>query len=126
MNNNSSSNGVTRRSFIKRSVVAAVAVSSMTIFSGLVNAANTGDSSYCKLAFEDIFSMQNNKLVYIGSHCWYDGGDPCKTTPPLNESCGTEIGVPNNIVSVTCGVDRDKNNFATCFNSDWQNRLPKA
>jgi len=33
-----SPSGLTRRSFIKRSVVAAVAVSSMTIFSGLVNA----------------------------------------------------------------------------------------
>jgi hypothetical protein len=38
MNNDTSSSGLTRRSFIKRSVVAAVAVSSMTIFSGLVNA----------------------------------------------------------------------------------------
>lgn len=34
----STNSGLTRRSFIKRSVVAAVAVSSMTIFSGLVNA----------------------------------------------------------------------------------------
>jgi anaerobic selenocysteine-containing dehydrogenase len=33
-----SPSGLTRRSFIKRSVVAAVAVSSMTIFSGLVRA----------------------------------------------------------------------------------------
>jgi anaerobic selenocysteine-containing dehydrogenase len=38
MNDNPRSNGITRRSFIKRSVVAAVAASSMTIFSGLVNA----------------------------------------------------------------------------------------
>jgi len=36
--------GLTRRSFIKRSVVAAVATSSMTIFSGLVNAAEEYDS----------------------------------------------------------------------------------
>jgi hypothetical protein len=38
MNTEISNNGTTRRSFIKRSVVAAVAVSTMTIFSGLVNA----------------------------------------------------------------------------------------
>jgi hypothetical protein len=38
MNAIPSPNGITRRSFIKRSVVAAVAVSSMTILSGLVNA----------------------------------------------------------------------------------------
>lgn len=38
MNDTSTPVGLTRRSFIKRSVVAAVAVSSMTIFSGLVNA----------------------------------------------------------------------------------------
>jgi len=37
-------NGLTRRSFIKRSVVAAVAASSLTIFSGLVNA--TEDSGF--------------------------------------------------------------------------------
>jgi hypothetical protein len=35
---------LTRRSFIKRSVVAAVAVSSMTIFSGLVDASTSGSS----------------------------------------------------------------------------------
>jgi hypothetical protein len=40
MNDIQSPSSITRRSFIKRSVVAAVAVSSMTIFSGLVNAAN--------------------------------------------------------------------------------------
>jgi hypothetical protein len=34
-----STNGLTRRSFVKRSVVAAAAASSMTIFSGLVDAA---------------------------------------------------------------------------------------
>jgi hypothetical protein len=38
MENEPTPNGLTRRSFIKRSVVAAVAVSSLTIFSGLVNA----------------------------------------------------------------------------------------
>jgi len=36
--------GHTRRSFINRSIVAAVATSSMTIFSGLVNAAGEYDS----------------------------------------------------------------------------------
>ncbi len=39
----STSSGLTRRSFIKRSVVAAVAVSSMTIFSGLVRADPEGE-----------------------------------------------------------------------------------
>jgi hypothetical protein len=38
MNEELPPSGLNRRSFIKRSVVAAVAVSSMTIFSGLVNA----------------------------------------------------------------------------------------
>jgi hypothetical protein len=38
MNDNPTPSGITRRSFIKRSVVAAVAVSNMTIFSGLVRA----------------------------------------------------------------------------------------
>jgi hypothetical protein len=38
MNSNPSPSTITRRSFIKRSVVAAVAVSGITIFSGLVNA----------------------------------------------------------------------------------------
>ena len=42
MENEPTPNGLTRRSFIKRSVVAAVAVSSMTIFSGLVNASSSG------------------------------------------------------------------------------------
>ena len=42
MNTDSFPNGTTRRSFIKRSVVAAVAVSSMSIFSGLVHAVTPG------------------------------------------------------------------------------------
>ncbi|RYG09055.1 MAG: twin-arginine translocation signal domain-containing protein [Burkholderiales bacterium] len=46
MNNNSSPIGTSRRSFIKRSVVAAVAVSSMTVFSGLVRATNGSDACY--------------------------------------------------------------------------------
>jgi hypothetical protein len=54
MNVHPPSNGLTRRSFIKRSVVAAVAVSSMTIFSGLVNAQNfepyVGDDGSCVFA----------------------------------------------------------------------------
>lgn len=40
--NSSTNSGLSRRSFIKRSVVAAVAVSSMTIFSGLVRAGGDG------------------------------------------------------------------------------------
>jgi hypothetical protein len=38
MKNNQIQGGSTRRSFMKKSVVAAVAASSLTIFSGLVNA----------------------------------------------------------------------------------------
>jgi len=45
MNSSNPATGTTRRSFIKRSVVAAVAVSSLTIFSGLVNAA--GERANC-------------------------------------------------------------------------------
>lgn len=50
-----SNTGTTRRCFIKRSVVAAVAVSSMTIFSGLVNAAlpgSTGTETKTKCTME--------------------------------------------------------------------------
>ena len=44
MNESSQPQLSTRRSFIKKSIVASVAVSSMTIFSGLVNAQNFSPS----------------------------------------------------------------------------------
>ncbi len=59
MNDNGSSSNLTRRSFIKRSVVAGVAVSSMTIFSGLVNASVTHPSPSVKCS---------------GSTCAWSGG----------------------------------------------------
>jgi hypothetical protein len=52
MEENHSTNGLTRRSFIKRSVVTAVAVSSITIFSGLVKAnpaTNYPEPNECKI-----------------------------------------------------------------------------
>jgi hypothetical protein len=42
MNGQRQAQGITRRSFIKRSVVAAVAVSNLAVLSGLVNAADDG------------------------------------------------------------------------------------
>ncbi len=45
MTQNYPSSNLTRRTFIKRSVVATVAISSMTIFSGLVNAFDVTDGS---------------------------------------------------------------------------------
>lgn len=50
MNQSTDSGGTTRRSFIKRSVVAAVAVSSLTIFSGLVNANLPGGGYPCSIS----------------------------------------------------------------------------
>jgi len=63
------SNDLTRRSFIKRSVVAAVAASSLTIFSGLVNAAE--DSDYCEIRREDrLYQWQNGYPSIPVSYCW--------------------------------------------------------
>jgi len=52
MNANQPTTGLTRRSFIKRSVVAAVALSTMTIFSGLVRAEGQDYQETCKLTKE--------------------------------------------------------------------------
>lgn len=95
MNNNLSSSGSTRRSFIKKSVVAAVAVSSMTIFSGLVNAA-TANGVYHREVTCNGGSI-SDQAVYLDSEmldadhsqCWkhvicngvdyYTGHTPCPT-----------------------------------------------
>jgi len=56
--------GHTRRSFMKTSVVAAVAVSSMTILSGLVNASEAGTYSYCAMKVVEIFDVDGVRLYY--------------------------------------------------------------
>jgi hypothetical protein len=65
-------NGLTRRSFVKRSVVAAVAVSSMTIFSGLVNAQYTQCSSY---EFKKEHSTMKDGKLQCYDYVKCDGAD---------------------------------------------------
>ncbi len=76
----STNSGLSRRSFIKRSVVAAVAASSMTIFSGLVNAGNespspaskckmeklSGASGQCRNQQSRIWDVNLKKYVLVG------------------------------------------------------------
>jgi hypothetical protein len=103
MNTETSSNGTTRRSFIKRSVVAAVAVSTMTIFSGLVNAqtpaasgTGTGGQTPCKSGTKtrcciDKFGTSDNGYTCSGSdssgyYCDRNGNNAtygtCPPDPP--------------------------------------------
>jgi hypothetical protein len=96
MNTQSSNNGVTRRSFIKRSVVAAVAVSTLSIFSGLVNAADpagytvptgtckSGDKDKC---CKDKFSGTDNAYTctdYPGYYCDKNGNSATQGTCPAD------------------------------------------
>lgn len=79
--------GLTRRSFIKRSVVAAVAASSMTIFSGLVRAdsilygVEVGDGVFCFRHMQpDQWIFPNHTLPVwkcsaVGQEC--DAHIPC-------------------------------------------------
>lgn len=73
MNNPTNPSGTTRRSFIKRSVVAAVAVSSMSIFSGLVNA-------------EDVFGY-NTTVVVNCVRDNHENGRPAKPDVGEPGSC---------------------------------------
>lgn len=75
MNNNSSSNSVTRRSFIKRSVVAAFAVSTLTIFSGLVRADQKNGGYSCSKTTDGPLHVKivNGKEQPYGYKCNYKG-----------------------------------------------------
>jgi hypothetical protein len=72
----SANSGLTRRSFIKRSVVAVVAVSSMTIFSGLVNATlpeSTGSGTACVPGNPVPFTKKDTGTLVIldnGQNLW--------------------------------------------------------
>jgi anaerobic selenocysteine-containing dehydrogenase len=122
MNTNPAQTGLTRRSFIKRSVVAAVAVSSMTIFSGLVKA---GDNPVyihirdgCELSKEaDQWNFPDGVSIMVYK-CWSSGAicnkdiecgvmyemDPFTGAPILDPI--TQKTIWNNIV-VNCGADRN-------------------
>lgn len=89
MNEELSSNGLTRRSFIKRSVVASVAVAGMTIFSGLVHAGSV-QNPYC--------SSTANRATHDGVQ---DKDYSCKIQPPADgSSCSEEV---------VCGKDANGN-----------------
>lgn len=71
---NESNNVITRRSFIKRSTVAAIAASNLMLFTGLVNAANIspsplpegdGEMATCEMITERVdYYGCNNQSVY--------------------------------------------------------------
>ncbi|QTN32415.1 twin-arginine translocation signal domain-containing protein [Akkermansiaceae bacterium] len=88
MNDIQTSSNLTRRSFIKRSVVAAVAVSSMTIFSGLVRASNYNPPpppKPCVVKTKDILIGD----VYAWTLCWYANAKAsCANN---SEICGKSI-----------------------------------
>jgi uncharacterized membrane protein len=88
MNKEPSTNGLTRRSFIKRSVVAAVAVSSLTIFSGLVDARTEGKSG------------SSEEKCYTDAFCVAD------------TSCRAECGQSGTWYA-TCKVDSKGNRYLT-------------
>jgi hypothetical protein len=85
MNDIPSPRGTTRRSFIKRSVVAAVAVSSMTILSGLVKAIGEGSEYTCQFWSEDEWEWdpETNTPKVVLVYCWYKNAEGCNET----ESC---------------------------------------
>lgn len=112
-----------RRSFIKKSVVASVAASNLTMFSGLVNATGSHGSGSsdsdcklkssrisCKIVFEEREFTDSNGTIethYIPKHrseiysCWVTGEptEKCKT-----KRCVDDL---NGDVNIPCGSDRD-------------------
>ena len=117
MNQDPPPTGTTRRSFIKRSVVAAVAVSSMTIFSGLVNATLPGSTGTetkkpCKVKRH----VETNEGKYLYTKCWFENSDGCTDTADI--PCGPAVNVPGLTVTVNCQVDKDENNFGYCYCPD--------
>lgn len=91
--NSSTNGGLTRRSFIKRSTVAAVAVSSMTIFSGLVNAGTP--TSYGTYTCE--------KQVALGGACYKkdDGKWYCTSENGAEGTC-TQYYSGTQSATMTC------------------------
>lgn len=69
---NEQNQGISRRSFIKRSTVAAIAATIMMMFTGLVNAADDGysilDGFACNFVTEPITDMYEFK---IGLECYF-------------------------------------------------------
>jgi hypothetical protein len=85
---NESNNGITRRSFIKRSTVAAIAASNLMMFTGLVNAVEEspspmvggGECVIDKFATNLFYAINNrveNVPVYICTATGCDKKKPC-------------------------------------------------
>jgi hypothetical protein len=95
----------TRRSFIKGSVVAAVAVSSLTIFSGLVDAQESGSSGIvpgCSKTNDGPLYVRvvNGKEEPYGYHCTYKGRN-CSD----GWECGTvDVGNGQEPIYVICNA----------------------
>lgn len=115
MNQNPFPTGTTRRSFIKRSVVAAVALSSMTIFSGLVNATLPGSTGTetkkpCKVKRQIVQSANG---VYLYTKCFFENSSGC--TDKNDTPCGPLIEDNTKIVNINCEVDIDEDNCGRCY-----------
>ena len=125
MNDHPSSTGLTRRSFIKRSVVAAVAVSSMTIFSGLVRAEGEGGTeTVCAQGTPcSIKKVKDGQIWQGGLHdvyeCTCTGTVGCCTSSKIK--CGNWFDDNGNVIAVyvNCGnstiLNPEGGNSARCI-----------
>ena len=108
MNNDLPTSGSTRRSFIKRSVVAAVAVSTMTIFSGLVNAGPT-DYAPTPSCSPDSVTLRNPDGTSY-SICW------CMNGEGPGPRCGTKTSdVTSEGVHIDCSTHKTQATGIVCF-----------
>jgi hypothetical protein len=89
MNNTSAPQGVTRRSFIKRSVVASVAISSMTVFTGLVNAADVRDYTGKNCPNICTWGGGNKILGVSKADCYRNGKVVCQCLWTAGKSSGS-------------------------------------
>jgi len=111
MKTESSPSGLTRRSFIKRSVVAAVAASSMTIFSGLVEAGGAGttgsgnaESDSCEKGNGTICNKILGSSVYDA-----DGKEISRKCRKGGQTCTCVLSPPNDKVRQKWNCDTNLN-----------------
>ena len=119
-----SPSGLTRRSFIKRSVVAAVAAANLTILTGLVNAQSDAasgngiplpevdpDWEFCRFITEEIRDPATGELTCY--ECYFAGEVlPCTST----ETCYNRGIIPGSLlpVIVDCTIHDSYVNSILC------------
>lgn len=116
MKKNDQTLGTTRRSFMKRSVVATVALTAPNIFGGLVDTSITiyyltDLYNRVKCTYREVEHPDQAGGDVVWRECWYD--DPTGYCPWGSKVCG--VNVQGGPVVVSCLFNKGQGNSTECL-----------